>query len=161
MAAFLRGKDQILWDVMVITTYVHPINFFAPGSSDMHDANNKTVDYLFRALCQSEFDHVQTEDMACRIWEQLKDAHAGNAQVQARMYAIYQREYENFTHLPVESNDALFQRFMVVVNNMRANVSALPYDDHDIAVKILHARWIIQYGTERSRPFLSHRSMTL
>jgi hypothetical protein len=64
---FLHGKGQILWDVMVNTTYVHPINFLAPGSRYMHDANNKVVDYLFRALCQSEFGRVQTEDLAFRI----------------------------------------------------------------------------------------------
>jgi hypothetical protein len=28
---------------------------------------------------------------------------------------------------------------MVIVNNMRANVVVLPYDDHDRAVKILHS----------------------
>ena len=67
MAAFLRGKGQILWDVTVDTAYVHPMNFLAPGSRDMFEANNKAVDYLFRALCQSEFDQVQTEDLACRI----------------------------------------------------------------------------------------------
>jgi hypothetical protein len=55
------------------------------------------------------------------------------------MYATYRREYENFTHLPGESIDALFQRFTVVVNNMRANVDVLPYDDHDRAVKLLHS----------------------
>jgi hypothetical protein len=41
MAAFLRGKGQILWDVTVNSAYVHPVNFLAPGSRDMHDANNK------------------------------------------------------------------------------------------------------------------------
>jgi hypothetical protein len=51
----------------------------------------------------------------------------------------YRREYENFTHLPGESIDALFQRFTVVVNNMRSNVDVLPYDDHDRAVKLLHS----------------------
>jgi hypothetical protein len=56
----------------------------------------------------------------------LKEAHVGNAQVQARMYATYRREYENFTHLPGESTDDLFQRFNVVVNNMRANVDVVP-----------------------------------
>jgi hypothetical protein len=55
------------------------------------------------------------------------------------MYATYRREYENFTHFPGESIDALFQRFTVVVNNMRANVDVLPYDDHDRAVKLLHS----------------------
>jgi hypothetical protein len=28
---------------------------------------------------------------------------------------------------------------MVVVNNMRANVDVLPYDDHDRAIKLLHS----------------------
>jgi hypothetical protein len=69
----------------------------------------------------------------------LKEAHVGNAHVQAQMFATYQRGYENFTHLPGESIDALFQRFTVVVNNMRANVDVLPYDDHDRAVKLLHS----------------------
>jgi hypothetical protein len=46
-----KGSDPL--DVTVNTTYVHPINHLAPGSRDMFDANNKVVDYLFRALCQS------------------------------------------------------------------------------------------------------------
>jgi hypothetical protein len=139
MAAFLRGKGHILWDVTVDTCYVQPMNFLAPGSRDMFNANNKAVDYLFRALCQPEFDGVHTEHLSCRIWSMLKEAHVGNAQVQARMYVTYRREYENFTHLRSESIDALFWRFTVVVNNMRANVDMLPYDDHDRAIKILHS----------------------
>jgi hypothetical protein len=109
IAVSLHDKRQILWDVTVDTTFVQPINFLAPGSRDMFDANNKAVDYLFSALCQSEFDRVHTENLACRMWTLLKEAHVGNAQVQARMYATYQREYENITHLPGESIDALFQ----------------------------------------------------
>jgi hypothetical protein len=139
MAAFLRGKGQILWDVTVNTAYVHLMNFLAPGSRDMFDTNNKVVDYLYRSLCQFEFEWVQTEDLACRIWEQLKNAHAGNTQVQAQRFAIYRREYENFTHLLGESIDAMFQRFTVIVNNMRANVVVLPYDDHEWDVKLLHS----------------------
>jgi hypothetical protein len=54
MAAFLHGKGQILWDVTVDTGYVQPLNFLAPGSRDMFDANNKAVDYLIRALCQQQ-----------------------------------------------------------------------------------------------------------
>jgi hypothetical protein len=55
------------------------------------------------------------------------------------MCATYRREYENFTHLLGESIDALFQRFTVVVNNMRANVDVLPYDDHNRSIKLLHS----------------------
>jgi hypothetical protein len=108
MAVFLRGKGQILWDVTVDTGYVQPMNFLAPGSRDMFDVNNKVVDYLFRSLCQSEFNRVHTENLACRIWTVLREAHVGNAQVQDRMYATYRREYENIPHLPGESITALF-----------------------------------------------------
>jgi hypothetical protein len=97
---------------MVDTGYVQPMNFLAPGSRDMFDTNNKAVDYLFRALCQPEFDWVHTEHLACRIRSVLMEAHVVNAQVQARMYATYQREYENFTHLPGESINALFQSLL-------------------------------------------------
>jgi hypothetical protein len=58
-----------------------PDNFLALGSRDMFDTNNKAVDYLYRSLCESEFERVRTENLACRIWEQLKNAHAGKAQV--------------------------------------------------------------------------------
>jgi hypothetical protein len=139
MAAFLRGTGQILWDVMVDNGYVQPMNFLAPGLRDMFNANNKVVYYLFRALCQPELNWVDTEHFGCRIWLVLKEANVGNAQVQAQMYATCRREYENFTHLPGESIDALFQRFTVVVNNMRANVDVLSYGDHDRAVKLLHS----------------------
>jgi hypothetical protein len=33
----------------------------------------------------------------------------------------------------------MFQHFTVIVNNMRANVAVLSYDDHDRAVKLLHS----------------------
>jgi hypothetical protein len=67
MAAFLHGKGQILWDVMVNTAYVHLLNFLAPRSRDMFDSNNKAVDYMYRSVCQSEIERVQTKDLACRI----------------------------------------------------------------------------------------------
>jgi hypothetical protein len=78
MAAFLRGKGQILWDVTVDNSYVQPMNFLATGSRDMFDANNKAVNYLFRPLCQPEFDRVHTESLTYRIWSVLKEAHVGN-----------------------------------------------------------------------------------
>jgi hypothetical protein len=79
MAAFLRGKGQILWDVTVDNGYVQPMNFLAPGSRDMFDATTRR--YLFYALCQPKFDRLHTEHLACRIWSVLKEAHVGNAQV--------------------------------------------------------------------------------
>jgi hypothetical protein len=38
----------------------------------MFNINNKAVNYLFCARCQSEFDRVHTKNLACRIWTLLK-----------------------------------------------------------------------------------------
>jgi hypothetical protein len=76
------------------------------------------------------------------------------------MYVTYRREYENFTHLPSESIDALFQRFVVVVNSMRANVDVLPTMTM-IELSSSYTLWIVQFGAESSRPLSSRRSMTL
>jgi hypothetical protein len=40
----------------------------------------------------------------------------------------------------------LFQRFTVVVNNMRTIVDVLPYNDHDRAVKLLHSLYHTIWG---------------
>jgi hypothetical protein len=50
-------------------------------------------------------------------------AHARNRPVQAQLFATYRREYENFTHLPCESIDTMFQQFTVIVKNTKANVT--------------------------------------
>jgi hypothetical protein len=139
MAAFLRGKGQIIWDVTVDTAYVQPMNFLAPGSRDMFDAYHKAVNYFFRALCQSEFDRVQTENLSCRIWTLLKEAHVGKCSGSGSDVCDLPERVKELHSCPGESIDSLFQWFMVVVNNMRANVDVLPYDDHDRAVKLLYS----------------------
>ena len=67
MGAILRGKGKLLWDVMIDTNYVISDNFLLPRSSDMFEANSKAVDYLYRALCASEFEWVFGEQLACKI----------------------------------------------------------------------------------------------
>jgi hypothetical protein len=56
------GWDLFKWaptsHLRLIMAYVHPINFIDPRSRDMHDANNKVVNYLFCALCQYEFNRI-------------------------------------------------------------------------------------------------------
>jgi hypothetical protein len=93
----------------------------------------------------------------------LKNAHAGKNQVQARLFVTYRSEYENFTHLTGKSIDTMFQQFTVIVNNMRANVVALPYDDHDRAVKLLHSLDRIIWGgkIETILDFAKYETLTI
>jgi hypothetical protein len=68
--------------------------------------------------------------------------------VKACLFETYRREYKNFSHLPEESTDALFQRLLAIVNKMKANITVLPYTDHDRALKLLHALDHEVWGTK-------------
>jgi hypothetical protein len=80
MAAFLRRKGQILWDVMVDTTYVYLMNFLAldRGTCSVPTTRQSTTCFM---LC------VNPISIGCirRTWFAefglLKDAHVGNAKV--------------------------------------------------------------------------------
>jgi hypothetical protein len=39
------------------------------------------------------------------------------------------RESTRISHISIESIDAMFQRFTIIMNNLRANVVVLPYCD--------------------------------
>jgi hypothetical protein len=64
-------------------------------------------------------------------------AHGGDNHVKARLFVSYRMQYENFTQLPGEDIDVMFQRFIAIVNNMKANVKDFPYTEHDQALKLL------------------------
>jgi hypothetical protein len=77
-------------------------------------------------------------NLSWKIWEKLLVAHGGDNHVKARLFVSYRMQYENFTQLPGEDIDAMFQRFTAIVNNMKANVEYFPYIEHDQALKLLH-----------------------
>ena len=139
MLAYLAGKGSLVREVTEDEGYEHPMIQVTQLDYDKVEANNKAVDLLYYSLGPNEFDRVMGEKMANTIWAKLRRAHIGDDQVRGCLFHTYQREYENFTHLPKESTDDMFKRFTVIVNNMRTNTDAMPYTDHDRALKLLHS----------------------
>ncbi|CAN6241967.1 unnamed protein product [Urochloa humidicola] len=99
-------------------------------------------------VCHAKFERVSEFDLAHKIWTSLLNAHEGNTQVKVRLFETYRREYENFSHLPGESVDVMYQRFLALVNKMKANILVLPYTDHDRALKLLHSLDRKVWGTK-------------
>jgi hypothetical protein len=137
MMIFLRGK---LLDFIVLDkTYAIPTLMVTDaGAKAKYEANAKAVDHLVRSLCDPEFERVRHLNLAWQIWEKLFVAHGGDNHVKARLFVSYRMQYEDFTQLPREDIDAMFQRFTAIVNNMKANVEDFPYTEHDQALKLLH-----------------------
>src|SRR5579883_2879473 len=134
MRAYLKAKGADVWAIVEATDF--------PSDNSVkkhHDANNKAVDILLLSLSRSEFDQVCDLDVAHRIWSRLQSFHEGTNAVKARLFETYCREYENFVQLPGESIETLFSRFQSCVNKIRDNNSKMPYRDHELALKLLHA----------------------
>lgn len=148
MRAHLNSRGAGVWEITQDVTYVIPATRVTQDERDKYHANSKAVDILFASLSRAEFDRVEDLSLAHEIWSRLQSFHEGNSQVKARLFETYRREYENFVHLPGESADALFQRFLAIVNKMKANITVLPYTDHDRALKLLHALDHEVWGTK-------------
>ena len=134
MRAYLKGKGADIWAI------VNATNFSTDSAvQSHHDANNKALDILLSSLSRNEFDRVCDLEIAHKIWSRLQSFHEGTNAVKARLFETYRREYENFVQLPGESVETLFSRFQSCVNKMRDNIIKMPYEDHDLALKLLHA----------------------
>ena len=106
---------------------------------DQHNANSKARSVLFFSLSLSESERVSDCTTSREIWVRLQSYHKGTTQVKTRLFETYKREYENFSELDGEPIDAMFSRFLTIVNKTRANKPQLPYDDHERALKLLYA----------------------
>jgi hypothetical protein len=93
---------------------------------DPHNANSKAHSVIFSSLSLSEFERVSDCTTVQEIWVRLQNYHEGTAQVKTRLFEMYKQEYENFSQLDGESVDAIFSRFLSIVNKMRANKPQLP-----------------------------------
>jgi hypothetical protein len=80
-------------------------------------------------LCDPEFEHVRHLNLAWQIWEKLLVAHGGDNHVNARLFVSYRMQYENFTQLPGEDIDAMFQRFTAIVNNIVGDSPGVPLNN--------------------------------
>ncbi|KAG8061140.1 hypothetical protein GUJ93_ZPchr0003g16556 [Zizania palustris] len=119
MRAYLMSQGSDIWDICVHNTFVIlPVAEHGP----------------------TEFERVSHLSTAREIWATLKAHHEGTAQVKARLYQTYRREYENFTQKPGESVEALFGHFQSIINKLRDNKAegAQLVSDHEQALKVLH-----------------------
>ncbi|WVZ94063.1 hypothetical protein U9M48_040004 [Paspalum notatum var. saurae] len=143
MEAFLVSQSQDIWDATQSTTFV-VLPVAERTMQDIvaqHEANAKAVNFLFSGLGPMDYERVSHLKTAREIWSLLSAHHEGTATIKARLVETYRREYENFVQKPGESVDDLFGRFQSIINKLRVNSApaALPYTDHQQAVKLLYA----------------------
>jgi hypothetical protein len=63
----------------------------------------------------------------------------GQWSCKTRLFETYRWEYENLVQLARETIDTIFSRFQSIVNKIHANKAKLSYNEHERALKLLHA----------------------
>jgi hypothetical protein len=72
MMIFLRGEllDFIVLDkTYAIPAEIHTLMVTDACAKAKYEANAKSVDHLFRSLCDPEFERVRHLNLAWQIWE--------------------------------------------------------------------------------------------
>jgi hypothetical protein len=126
MSAHLQGIDWRVWEICEDPNYEVLVARVGQEQIDQHNANSKAHSVIFSSLSLSEFERVSDYTTVQEIWVRLQNYHEGTAQVKTRLFEMYKQEYENFSQLDGESVDAIFSRFLSIVNKMRANKPQLP-----------------------------------
>jgi hypothetical protein len=126
------------WEICEDVTYVVLGTSITQDQIDQLNANSRARNALFSYLSLSEFEQVSDLTTARENWVKLQSYHEGTTQVKTRLFEMYKCEYENFAQLNGVYFDAMFSRFQSIVNNMCANKSQLPHDDHERALKLLY-----------------------
>ena len=122
MEAFLVSRSQDIWDATQSATFnVLPVaQRVTPKIVAQHEANAKTVNFLFSGLGSMDYERVSHLKTAREIWSLLSAHHEGTVTIKARLMETYRREYENFVQKPGESVDCLFGHFQSIINKLCA-----------------------------------------
>jgi hypothetical protein len=139
MSTFLQSNGYRVWEICLDVAFNASSERITPIQVEFYDLNNKARNTLFSCLSLGEFERVGHLATAHEIWSTLEKFHEGNDHVKGGLFVMYRREYDNFVQLPRETINTMFSRFQLIINKMCGNKAQLPYDDHERALKLLHA----------------------
>ncbi|KAK9028501.1 hypothetical protein V6N11_025659 [Hibiscus sabdariffa] len=90
--------------------------------------NAKAMHILLCSLGLKEFSKVSSCDNAKEIWDKLGVVHKGTNEVNEIKIGLLNLNYENFKMDPNEDIKAIFNRFSIIVNELKGFGEAIPED---------------------------------
>ncbi|WVZ80758.1 hypothetical protein U9M48_028211 [Paspalum notatum var. saurae] len=105
---------------------------------DLH-RNAQAVCILNNGLSEEERRKVKGMEIAKEIWDKLQLAHEGDRKAKLGKIELIQGELDNFVLLKGETLQELFDRFMELINKIRALGSEEWDDENKVARRFLRA----------------------
>src|SRR6266508_4687749 len=104
---------------------------------DLH-RNAQAASIILASLSQEEFNKVNGLEVAKDIWDTLQVSHERDHKAKLGKIELLEGELEEFIMLKGETLQGLFDRFMVIVNKIRA-LGCEDWDDHKVTRRFLRA----------------------
>ncbi|KAK9045690.1 hypothetical protein V6N11_051599 [Hibiscus sabdariffa] len=139
MIIFLQSIDYMLWDVIEDGSTI-PMKRVGELQvpNERHEWSNqerkqvqlnaKDIHILLCALGPEEFVKVSSCDNAKEIWDKLEVFHEGTNEVKETKIGLLNLNYENFKMDPNEDIKAMFNRFSIIVNELKGFGEAILED---------------------------------
>ncbi|KAK9030834.1 hypothetical protein V6N11_032244 [Hibiscus sabdariffa] len=139
MMIFVQSVDYLLWDVIEDGPTI-PMKRVGESQvpKERHEwsaqerkqvqLNAKAMHILLCALGPEEHAKVSSYDNAKEIWDKLEVVHEGTNEVKETKIGLLNLNYENFKMDPNEDIKAMFNRFSIIVNELKGFGEAIPED---------------------------------
>ena len=79
----------------------------------------KALNSLMCALSKNEYNKISAYKIAKEVWDKLENMHEGMTQVKKSKISLLMHEYETFVMLEHESISQMYERYTVIINNLR------------------------------------------
>src|ERR1044072_8677118 len=149
--SFLLGFDMDLWD-LVVDGYEEPRDIdgkiilrsqMTEDQMKLFRDHHKARTILLNAISYNEYEKITNKGTAKSIYDSLQMTHEGNAQVKETKALSLIQKYEAFKMEELESVEAMFSRFQMLVAGLRVLDKAYSTSDHvKKIIRSLPAKWI-------------------
>ncbi|KAL4276641.1 hypothetical protein AHAS_Ahas20G0227500 [Arachis hypogaea] len=101
------------------------------------ELNAKSINLLHCVISFEEYRKVSRCKTAKEIWEKLQVTHEGTKQVKETRIDMLRKEFEMFNMKDGESIDEVFERFLIIINNLDAMETN--YSEQTLVRKLLRS----------------------
>ena len=147
MEIWICSRDLEEWK-SIKKGYEHPVDDtstpisildLTPEQATKYTNNMKALNSLVRALSASEYNKISAYRTAKEVWDRLENMHEGTTQVKKSKIILLMHEYETFAMLEHEPICHMYERYSVIINNLRRLGKTLSNEEQVERVEV-HAR---------------------
>jgi hypothetical protein len=135
----LLSQGRGVWEI-VEADYERPdaLEGVTPTKLQRYENNSHAMNTFYNALGRKEFNRISHLRIAYAIWNKLCDTYEGTLEIKSKCKDTYNQQYQIFAQKPGESLNEVFDRFELIVSNLRT-CGPLAYSNNDHAKHLLYS----------------------